>query len=404
MKSIVLRNKLDVFKKRVKKVANDPKILFKYKDIVKYKYEQIIDFSSKQNAFVVCVIIPTILVFLYSSLIESPRYESHASVIIKRNHSMPSVSEITALFGQSSSVSNDYLIMKYITSFDMLMNLNSEINILKIFKNKKIDYLSRLSLNANKKEELDYYQKMVSSRYDANSAAIDISAQAFKSKDSKKILESILANLQNHVDFIDHKVIEEKLNFSFKQVEIAKEKVKQAELEVLNFQNKYNLLDPKGTVESISKIIAGLQGKLAEEETQLSDMLSYMQNNSSAIISQKQKIKALKKQIVKQESILFGKHNVDTQKLNYIMAQFEKLKLNAQMVIEEYKIALQSHEVNKIDTIKRKEQLVVVQNPTLPDFATYPRVLYITFSVFIISLMLYGVTRMVITIIREHRL
>jgi len=404
MKAIILRNKIDIFKNKVKRVVENPKLLFRYKDKLRNQYESILNFSSKQNSFVICVIIPTIIVFLYSALIESPRYESNASVIIKRNQAMPSVSEITALFGQSSSVSNDYLIMKYISSLDMLLNLNNEMNVLNLFKAKKIDFLSRLSLNANKKEELEYYQKMVSSKYDTNSAAIDVTAQAYKPYDAKKILENILANLQNYVDYIDHKVIEERLSFSQKQVDIAKDKVKNAEVEVLNFQNKYNLLDPKGTVEGISKIIAGLQSKLAQEETVLSDMLSYMQNNSSAIISQRQKIKALKGQIIKQESVLFGKHNIDTKKLNYIMAQFEKLKLNAQMVLEEYKIALQSHEVNKMDAVKRKEQLVVVQNPTLPDYATYPRVWYITLSVFIILLMLYGVTRMIITIIREHRL
>jgi len=48
-------------------------------------------------------------------------------------------------------------------------------------------------------------------------------------------------------------------------------------------------------------------------------------------------------------------------------------------------------------------QLVSIVKPVIPDYAEYPRKAYILSTLLIVLLMMYGVIRMIVTIIKEHK-
>ncbi|XSZ47595.1 hypothetical protein ACP8HZ_03925 [Francisella noatunensis] len=69
----------------------------------------------------------------------------------------------------------------------------------------------------------------------------------------------------------------------------------------------------------------------------------------------------------------------------------------------EYQSALQSFETAKLDSQNQQSYLVDVVKPTLPYSAKYPRIIYNLITIFVILSALYGLGRMIITIILENR-
>ena len=66
-----------------------------------------------------------------------------------------------------------------------------------------------------------------------------------------------------------------------------------------------------------------------------------------------------------------------------------------------YSLALKNCESK---TKESYPHVVILAGPVVPDYAAYPKIFYILISLFIALIILYGIGRMIITIIREHRI
>ena len=128
-----------------------------------------------------------------------------------------------------------------------------------------------------------------------------------------------------------------------------------------------------------------------------------MSNNSFQLQQQQQKIASLQKEIEIQKEKILGLDGGQDKKLNDIMNKFELLRMDGQVAISEYTASITSLEIARADAISQKQQVVVLEKPTLPNFHEYPRLWYDTFTLLIVLLILYGIIRMIKTIIDEHR-
>ncbi len=355
--------------------------------------------------FTLVVIVPFIFTAVYFLLWASPRYESTTTILLKNNNSGEALSGVAALISgaESSGVANSYMLINYQSSWDMLDKLNQQLGIFKWYQSSQVDYFSRLSKSADQKDRLSYFQSMLGAEYDQNAQTVTFSAQGFTPSQAQQTMQKILVNLQQFMDHIEHQLTEKRLSYSHEQVQLARRKLQKAEAQILAYQNKQGILDPKKTLEAVASIMVQLQGQLVKEKTMLIDLQSYMQPNSAAIVAQKQKVEALQAQIIAQKKELLGSPNANQKKLNEMMAKFEWLRMSASFAVEAYKAAMQSYEMAKASLMKEQQQLVVLDPPTLPNYNAYPRIGYDLLTLLIVLLMTYGIGRMIITIIQEHR-
>lgn len=361
----------------------------------------------KNNTYISFVVIPTIIVSLYYLLLASPRYESTAIISLKQNSSVTSEGTTpTGLFGGGGyqSYTNSYLLIDYIKSAQMLSHLQKDLDIKEMYQNRKIDFISRLSKNADNIDFLNYYDKMVTLAYNEQSNAITINAQGYSAKQAQKVLKNIVKQSQNVIDYISHTLARNRMKFNLEQLDIMKKKALDAQDRVIEFQNKRGIVDPESSVKSKNHIITQLKEDLSETETQLTNLRSYMNPNSTEIKALEQKALALKTQIDNEKNE-FLKENPNSKKseLGDLVSNYQWLKLNAEFAMTEYQSALQSFENAKTDSQNQQSYLVNVVKPTLPDAPKYPRVIYNLITFFIILSSLYGLGRMIITIIIENR-
>ncbi|AJI55933.1 chain length determinant family protein [Francisella philomiragia] len=381
------------------------KIHYKHETIVKANKTYIL---AKKHSFFSFVILPTLVVAIYYVVLASPRYESSAIVSLRQNNTAPMVdSSLSTILGGggSDTSANSYLLIDYILSPQMLDTLQADLNIKAMYQSPKVDFFSRLSHNADQIDFLNYYNKMVSLSYNQQSNAITINVQGYTAEQAQKVLDTITKDSQEIIDHISHTLAENRMKFNKEQLDIIKVKAMKAQDALVEFQNSRGIVDPEGSVSTKATVIGNLQGQLTAAETQLTNLKSYLSPNSSEVKATEQQIIALKKQIDKEKADFLAedKESQKQSQLDDMVSNYTWLKLNAEFAMTEYQSALQSFETAKLDSQNQQSYLVDVVKPTLPDSAKYPRIIYNLITIFIILSALYGLGRMIITIILENR-
>lgn len=361
----------------------------------------------KKHSFVSIVIIPTVILAFYFLILATPRYESTAMVSLNQNSTAAPVdSSLASLLGGGGSSNNvhSYLLIDYIQSPQMLYFLQKDLNIKSMYQSDKVDFFSRLSSDADNQDFLRYYNKMISTSYNEQSNALTINVQGFTAEQAKKVLDDIVKRSQDAIDYISHTLAENRMKFNRQQLDDIKKRALNAQDQLIEFQNQKGIVDPESSVTSRSTVIADLKGKLSTAETKLTNLKSYMNPESSEIKATEQEILALKTQIDREKTEFLAEDpNNKNSELGDLVSNYQWLKLNAEFTMTEYQSALQSFEMAKLDSQSQQSYLVDIVKPTLPDYPKYPSTIYNLITVFLILSALYGLGRMILTIIIENR-
>jgi len=352
--------------------------------------------------FFLMVVLPIFLVSFYYLFIASDKYVSEAKITIKQTGQPPTSFNIP-LFGIGNPVSReDAMYLKaYILSYDMLDYLDKKLNLKKMYQSKDIDFISRLSSDATHEEFLKYYQKhIVKISYDDISSILTIQVFAFKPEDAKMIAEAILEQCERYINGISHKIAREQMNFIEQELAYANQKMQNAKNTLLKFQNTYKVLDPTQEAQASASLVAQLEVQLAQQEAQLRNLLTYLNEDSFQVQALKNQIKSLKEQIEKEKSKMIG----GDRKLNKLLAQYLELKLNVDFATDVYKATLSAFEVTRVEASRKLKNLVIISSPNLPDEALYPKRAYNIALASLLILLFYGITKLVIGVIKEHRI
>lgn len=366
------------------------------------KANSIWDFM-RAHAFLSIVIFPWVVCGLYMLLIETPLYESTAKVLIEKSNQDSNMNISIGLLGNNDDSSNNtYLTQDYIRSRDMMGLLEENINFIEYFKSHSIDFLSRLKKDPKQKDLLKYYQKKVLAEYDPTTKELLIATRAYDPDYAKKMLEQVLFHTRIFVNRVANTLANDQYEFAAKQLKIAKKKLYDAEKAIMAFQNSHGLFDPKQAVQVISEVMAQLKAKLVEKQTDLITLSSYMRPNSSKIVALKEEVKALKQQIKNQTTSLLGNAQQE-RKLNSVLTDYEWLQLSLKFATLEYEATQQAFDAAKVKLAKQQNLVIEVTSPNLPDDYAYPQISYQLINIFILLLMLFGLVKMAVMVVQEHR-
>lgn len=358
--------------------------------------------AKKQYLFLIIVVLPVFVLIFYYVLIASDKYLSEAKISVKETGQQQTSFNIGFLSVGNPTAREDAMYLKeYILSYDMLDYLDKRLNLKKLFQDKSIDFISRLVSDATHEEFLEYYQDHVDVLYDEISSVLTVRVYAYKAEDAKNINDAILEQCERYMNDVSHKIARDQMNFIEDEVLYTGKKMQIAKNRVVQFQNTYKILDPTSQAEAASTLVAQLEQQLASQEAQLKSLLSYMNENSLQVQALKTQINALKQQIESEKTKVTGGGN---SKLNKILAQYMDLKLESDFSMDLYKSTLAALEKTRVDASRKLKNLVVIASPNLPDEALYPKKTYNTVLVTILLLIVYGIIRVLLGIIKEHKL
>jgi capsular polysaccharide transport system permease protein len=261
-------------------------------------------------AFIVLVIIPTLLSAFYYALIASPRYVSEAQFSITRAaNSKPSgLDALLRSFGVSQTVDDTGIVTGYLTSRDALAAVANDLPVREIFSRPEADLFSRFPRfwRSDSFERLfDYFQDRVSVIQDPKTGLSVLRVETFRPKDSRDLAEVLLKLAENSVNGLNRRLERDSLDLAWSELGRAQQKLVDAQQALTEFRNRELLVDPTKNSAASLDTITRLSGDLAIIQAQ-KQQIETTAPASPAVRSLSARAEALQSQIADERSRLAG--------------------------------------------------------------------------------------------------
>jgi capsular polysaccharide transport system permease protein len=352
---------------------------------------------------ILLVFTPVTIVSLYMFLYAQDRYVSESVVVVKQV-SEPSASPMSGLgvlLGKNNtSVEDAQYLKEYIESPDMVDKLDKKLNFRKSFSGNMKDPLFQLSSDATREKLLRFYRNRVTINLDENTYLLTISTEGFSSDFAHRFNREILLESEVFINEISQKVASEQLLYSEKQLKESAQKLLAAKEKLISYQNENQTFDPVVNATAVNSLIANLKGNLADLQTQERTLLSYLNPDAAQVVALRSQMSSVAQQIDNEQDKLTS---VTGNKLNRQAVQFETLKADVDFGTDLYKLSLTSLETTRLEAFRKMKSLVVISSAQPAQEAVYPRRYYIVFSALLICGLFYGLIRLMLSVIRDHR-
>ncbi|MEW9799708.1 capsule biosynthesis protein [Alteromonas sp. CYL-A6] len=357
----------------------------------------------KQKRLIIAA--PWLLYAAYLILLASPQYESQSQLIVKSSNggsSFDPSSLMLSSIGASSGSNESQLVDAYIRSADMLNHLEETLSLREHYRSDEADFFSALSPFNSREDFLDYYLDHIEVTVNAASSVITLKTRGFNPEMAQKINQTIVEKAEGFINNINNDLAKSKLTFAKSEHDIVEQKLQQAKTDLLEFQAKYNVLDPTAEGAAFQQIAFSLEATLAQKRAELNTIGTMMSSTAPEVVNLKRQITALESQIQEQKARISEMNkNGGELSVSELMAQYSNLKVQLELAIQAYSSSLITLENTRVETYQKLQHLVTIESPTLPDSSQYPKVIYNLTLFGVILLVLYGIIRIIIATIKE---
>lgn len=365
----------------------------------------LIDWFTPLRTRLLVIVLPVVLTAGYEFLVAQDRYVSASQVALRESGgggaAVPGASLLLAeLSGPSRQ--DTLLLQQYVQSLALLTELDRQHQLRRHYAAPAHDLVSRLPADASQEAFLEYYRGRVQVRVDELSSTLSIRVQAFEPGFAEAVNRSILKESERFINELSHKMARERLAFAEGELARAGTRLGQARGELLAFQARHNLLDATAEAQSAGALIADLNAQITRAEAEQRALLGYLNENAYQVRALTSQIAALRAQLAAERRKAVGGPGAGG-RINALSADYQGLQLQAEFALDAYKLALSAVENARIDTSRKLKTLAVIEPPAVPQTAEYPRRLYNTLTVLVVSLLLYGALRLTLATIREHQ-
>ena len=367
-----------------------------------------------KQPFALFVLLPFFIFSFYQVILASPQYESQARLIVKEPDGMATLDPAMAImagFGAGASNLDTELVKAFVYSNDMLRYLEETLVITKHYSDSQYDFISRLDDDASREGILSYYLDKVLIELDADSQVMSIFVQAFDPEFAHVMSKTIVERAEWYINEVGHNLAQEQLAFVKLEHQLVEQRLQKAKTQLLAFQRRHDLLDPQAEGIAFQQITYQLEGLVVAKQTELIDLRNSMSETAPQVIQARSQLNSMLQQLEKERSRLTSEKAgnealpKEEQNLNVsqILAKFSDYKINLELALQAYTSSQVSLEKSRIEAYRQLKYLVTVESPTQPQEAKYPEVFY-NISLFLaITLMLFGIGRIVIATVTELR-
>jgi len=347
---------------------------------------------------------PTILLSFYLFVISADQYESEAHFLVKS----PEKSEFMAggltqalsmVTGEGSGNNVALSVVDYLASHDVVETLRKEDRLVERFRDPSADMYSRLwSANPKPESLLKFYQKQVSIHYDSETGITSLVVRTFKPQDSFDIARKLLQLGEARVNYLNARSYSDAVSSAQRQLSEAQIKLEAIQRVMTNFRQQRRDIDPEVTGKAQIGLVSTLTGQLAAARAQLSAMGGMIDHASPQYRAIAGRVRALEGQVNAQAGRLTG--TGDTIASN--IGSYENLQLEQQFLAKQYEAAAAN--LQKAREEARRQQLYVtrVVEPNLPVKSLYPQRFRVLGTAFVVLMLIYSISWLIVAGVKEH--
>lgn len=348
------------------------------------------------------VVLTSLLVVGYYTLWASDRFVSQTQFVVKQadSNEMPVVG-LAALGTASTSMKDSMIVKAYIESMDMAQALDEAVGLKRHYQNTQWDMVSRLSSSASKEDYLKYYQEHVVVVHDELSDILTVEVQTYDAEYSEKVASELLGIAEDFINRLGSKVADSQVLYAEEDVTRNHLRLKETQNKMITFQDSHEVFNAEKQGNAAFSLLSELEAQLVKEEAELKALLSYMRSNAPEVKAKKIKIDAIKSQLDEEKVKLLSETGKES--INQVAADYQELKLNAELASGLYTASLSSLESVKADAYRKLKHLLLIEAPSVADDGKYPRRVYSIITWFVVLTLIYLLARLGVAIVNEHR-
>ncbi|WP_104884469.1 capsule biosynthesis protein [Pasteurella multocida] len=360
-------------------------------------------FQRINTLFKYIVILPTCCSIFYFSLWASDIYISQSSFVVRTPKNQAALSGVGALLqssGFARAQDDTYTVQEFMRSRSTLELLEKNIPIRQFYEDKG-DLFSRFNpLNIFSEQEAfyQYFSKKLSVNFDSVSGIATLNIRAFDPKEAQQINQELLKQGEYLINRLNERARKDTIMFAELAVSEAEKKVTETSSALSEYRIKNGVFDLQSQSEVQLSLISTLQNELITIQTQLDQLRSISPNNPQVqtLLARASSIRKEMQQQVQQ--VLGGRNSIVTQ-----TAEYQRLVLNNTLAQQQLGTAITSLQNARSEADRQQLYLEIISYPNEPDLALEPYRLYNILATLFISLILYGITLLLLASIREHK-
>ncbi|MBX9575719.1 MAG: chain-length determining protein [Caulobacteraceae bacterium] len=353
--------------------------------------------------FLLIVVLPTLVATVYFLLIASPRYVSEARFIVRAGTRPPPTSVGMALQGAglAPAQTDAFAVHDWMRSRDAVVELRQGARLEAVLGAAGADPISRWPRPGEGRtvEGLHRaYRRFVTVGYDSTTGISVLRVEAYRPEDARKLAESLLQGGERLVNRLNERAAADAVTEATRAVDEAEARLALASSRLTGFRNRQRFIDPQGAAEAGGQVIVALTTQLATLRADRAQLAAEAPQ-SPQLPSLDGRIRALERQIAAERARIAGAAD----SLAPQVSAYEDLVLERQFADRQLAEATTALIEARQEARRQSLYLERVAGPLAADEATRPRrwrsILIVLFS----TLLIWGVGRLVVLGLREHR-
>jgi capsular polysaccharide transport system permease protein len=352
--------------------------------------------------FIITVVVPMILSTLYFGFLASDVYVSESHFVI-RSPEKPAATGLGAIL-QSAGFSNAgdevFAAQSYAASRDALKAINVNQAVQKAYTRPDIFVLDRFNpfnRDGSFEQLYKYFIKKVKIQNDPTTSITTLTVRAFTAKDARDFNEKLLTLSEDRVNRLNQRGRKDLIGYAQKEVDAAKIKSQTASLALAAFRNRSGVIDPEKQAEVQMQMVSKLQDLQLSAKSELAQLQRFTPLNPRIPVVRSQ-LASVQKEIDTQ----LGKVVGDRRSLAADAGRYQRLVLETEFADKQLTGALTSLETARNESVRQQAYVERIVQPNLPDSPIEPRRLRGILATLALSLIAYGILRMLLAGVREH--
>ena len=357
------------------------------------------------RAFLLIVVVPTLLVAIYYGIFASRQYESSADFVVRRAESAkagPDVGQMLGFtLGTSTTEGDAYVVQAYLLSHNAVARLRKENDLVGVFARPDADMASRLWFtNPSPEWLLKFYREQVTIKPDDESGITHLTVHTFRPEDSYAIAQKLLQMGEQQVNAINQRTYTDQVSSAKRQFEEAGHQLAEIEAQLTTYRKSHGDVDPADTGKAQVTLVSTLTQSLVAARARLNAMEGAISHSSPQYQAMHRQVATLQAQVDGQSSKIVGADHSIANRLG----DYEELVIKRQEIAQVYAVAAGEFKQAQAEAARKQLYLIRVVEPNLPGRSEFPKRFEIVLTVFGTLLMAYGIGWLLWAGIKEHAL
>jgi capsular polysaccharide transport system permease protein len=360
-------------------------------------------------SFLLFVALPIVAASVYYIFYASNQYVAEFRFAVRESSTPGPVTSATAAVGAlvgataSSAVVENYMVTDYLTSRQIVDELQARVGVKALYARPFIDWWSRFDGSKPMEKFVSYWQKMVRADYDQITGVAVARVRAFTPDDAYLIATTMVSLAEKLVNDVAMRPRRDALRFAEEEVKRSENRLKDIRAQMTEYRDKEAVIEPNSSVVTSNTMLAqNLRATLIQYQTELGALSRQnLRPNAPTILALKSRIYAARQQLAEVESQVANSRG-GNRSLSRVVGQYEQLDLDRQTAQTILTGSIQSLEQARANAMVQPLYITPFVRPARPESSTYPNRLMAILTVGLACFFLWTIGLLVVRAIGEH--